>query len=134
MGELIDTSIWVDFFRHETPAPIRELARSLVTRAEVVTGEPIWLELLQGVPKKRLRLVENFFETVPMVSTPLSLWREALPLARACHEAGHPVSTLDVLIAALAAHHGLRLVTFDRDFGVLAEHAGVKMEIISRPP
>ena len=133
MGALIDTSVWIDAFHPKTPKSVKAMAINAIDRADAVLCEPVSLEFFSGVSDRELLRAENYLGTVPMLPTPSSLWREALPLLRTCLKNGHPVGPLDALIAVIALKNDATVITFDKDFLILQEHCGVAVEILSRP-
>ena len=102
----------------------REVTR-LLARAdsEVVTTAPVQMELLAGANgSAALRGLEAL--TAGLTSLPLEVDRDfhaAAAVYRAAREGGATVrSTVDCLIAVVAARHGAVVVHRDRDFEVLA--------------
>jgi predicted nucleic acid-binding protein len=132
MAAVIDTSVWVDLFHPKTPAPAREAARLAVERDDAALCEPVWLELLRGVPDANYSGVLRFLDTVPMLPTPPTLWADALKLARACFREGHPVSSMDTMIVSICSLHQAELVSFDQGFEPLTRIARVRLVLLTR--
>ena len=70
VGSLVDTSVWIDFFRGV--ASIKELLTKLIARDRVFTAGPVLFELLQGIRSSEERgevkealLSVNFLEITP---------------------------------------------------------------------
>lgn len=116
MEKIIDTSVWVDFFRPKTPHPLRELAASYIDEAKNYLCEPVYFELLSSPPKQFKKKLEFFLKQYPMITTPLTLWKEAVELSQACQAKRFTLGVMDLLIAQVAIHYQLPLVTFDKDF------------------
>lgn len=132
MEALIDTCVWVDFFRPKTPAWIRAMASAAINRPDAVICEPVRLELLRGVPAGSESRPARFLATLPLLPTPRELWSEALRHAQACTKGGLTPSTIDLLIATVAVHHRACLVTFDEDFVRMAAHLPLQVEYLDR--
>ena len=132
MVTLIDTSVWVDFFRAATPVPIRDAARKSIVSPDAATCEPVMFELLRSCPSKQRPLVQAHLATMPTLSTPASLWAEAARLGELCHDKGFQAGSLDLLIASLCIHHGAEIVTFDADFGAISNFSPLKVRLIER--
>jgi len=132
VASLIDTSVWIDAFHARTPTAIRLVAATAINRPDAVICDPICLELLRGVPEREVARVERHLATVPMLPSPSSLWRDAIPLLRACARRGNFVNTLDGLIAAVALNHRATIVTFDSDFLLLQEVSELQVEFLPR--
>jgi predicted nucleic acid-binding protein len=120
---LVDTSVWIEVFRHAD-------RRSAVDVEEVVTCLPVVQEVLQGFRDERaFRIAREAMLALPMVESPLpvEVVEEAVGLYRAARRGGFTVrSGVDCLIAACALRHGLTVLHHDRDFDVLARVSALK--------
>lgn len=133
MAALIDTSVWIDAFHPKSPDEVKGLAAAAIDRADAVLCEPVYLEFFRGVPDSETKRAQGFLSTLPMLPTPPTLWRDALPLLRTCAKKGSTINILDALIAVIALKHAATVVTFDRDFLSLQQHCGVSVEFLQRP-
>ncbi len=117
---LVDTSVWVESFRH----PSRLRLEGLVDFDEIVTCLPVIQEVLQGFRDERaFRLARESMLALPIVESPLSLGvvEEAVGLYRMARRQGRTVrSSIDCIIAACALRHGLVVLHRDRDYPTLA--------------
>lgn len=122
---LVDTSVWIEFFRR---AP-RADPRALLDVDEVVTCPPVVQEVLQGFRDEwAFRLARASMLALPIVDAPLPLARfeEAAQLYRTARRAGLTLrSGVDCLIAASAIRHQLTVLHADRDFPKLARVAAL---------
>ena len=118
---LVDTSVWVEFFRK----PSRVDLPTVVDLDEVVTCLPVLQEVLQGFREEAaFALARDAMLALPMVEAPLQqeVFEEAVGLYRRARTQGLTVrSSVDCLIAACALRHGLTVLHRDRDFGFLAQ-------------
>ena len=73
------------------------------------------------------------FDTLPLLPTPSSLWKDAAKLGQDCRKHGTTPGWPDLLIAALAIHHNAEIVTFDAGFVDIAPAAPLRVELLSRP-
>ncbi len=63
---LMDTSVWVEFFRQNS-AYVDEI-RALLERQKVITIEPVFSELLYGVRnKKEKELIQSYWMVLPRI-------------------------------------------------------------------
>jgi predicted nucleic acid-binding protein len=117
---LVDTSVWVEFFRKPQGIDLP----AVLDLEEVVTCLPVLQEVLQGFREEgAFVLARDSMLALPMVEAPLrqELFEEAVALYRRARAAGVTVrSSVDCLIAACALRHGLTVLHRDRDFGLLA--------------
>ena len=126
---LVDTSVWIDFFRN-TPSPEAQwLDRSLGDEILVV-GDLILAEVLQGFKHDR-----GFNDAKRMLGrlAQVVIGGEALAIEaarnyRRLRSKGVTVrGTIDVLIATRCLADDLRLLHSDRDFDAVATHLGLRV-------
>lgn len=118
---LVDTSAWIHFLR-----PNGDRVTQQRVAASLEAGTARWcamvrLELWNGARgDHEKRLLREFERLVPELATSEAVWHRADDLARRCRAAGVTVPATDVLIQAVAAHHGAILEHADEDFTRLA--------------
>ncbi len=119
----VDTSVWSLAYRRDSPSTSPEvtaLRAALVAGAEVFTCGMVLLELLRGfVPASAQRRIVRDLGSVELLEPARGDYIAAAELANQCRRAGVQITSVDALIAHLAIHHGLTLLSTDRDF----EHA-----------
>lgn len=124
---LVDTSVWIDFFR-PSPGPAGvELAR-MIERAEsfALTGV-IVSEILQGVDHEVERM-EQYLSLWDLIEPRgFATYREAASIFRAGRSKGIALKTVDTLIAAIALEHRATLFSLDKDFARIAGITPLKL-------
>ena len=105
----------------------------VLNRQDAVICEPIWFELLRQAPRTERTGIEKRLLTFPMLSTPADLWRKATSFGQQCRDEGVNAGVTDLIIATLCRHHKAALVTFDRQFLLLAGVIGFESELLQRP-
>ncbi len=126
---LIDSSVWIDFFRGRETATTSVL-QGLVRQGAAAVGDLILAEVLQGFDRDDLytRALEGF-TAVPVVA----ISDEDIALLAAAHHRwlrrrGVTIrKTIDTLIATRCIADGLVLLHNDRDFTPFAEHLGLQV-------
>jgi len=115
VGSLVDTSVWIDFFRGV--ASVKELLTKLIGRDRVFTAGPILFELLQGIksPEERGQVKEallamNFLDITP------EDWEGAALVSRELRSKGVTIPMTDLLLAQLAKAHDLEIISLDPHF------------------
>lgn len=117
---LVDTSVWVDFFK-ASPNPAVERLKTLLTAGtEIGLTATILQEILQGTTDDRqFAKYRSYFETQP-IYLPRDPIETAITAARIyfdCRRRGITVrSSNDCLIAQTAVEHDLILLHNDEDF------------------
>ncbi len=133
MGALIDTCVWIDFFHPKSTKALRQKAADQIDREDAVLCEPVFAEIFHGLPASKTGRVIEHLQTVPLLSTPSSLWQETAEFIRACTNHGRPVGTMDAVIAVIAKTHSVEVVTFDRGFEPFRDYCDVKLHLLNHP-
>ena len=133
MTLLLDTSLWIDFTRARSPAPLKQFIAPFVLDPQAHLAEPVRFELLRSARPEETRQLEAQFATLPTLPTPEDLWKRAIDLGQACRQVGRTVLSLDLLVAAVAVHHNAVLVSFDADFEAIASVSELRLQRLERP-
>lgn len=133
MTLLLDTSLWIDFTRTRSPAPLKQFIAPFVLDPEAHLAEPVRFEMLRSARPDETRQLKAQFDTLPTLSTPADLWQRAIDLGQACRQIGQTVLSLDLLVAAVALHHNALLVSFDADFETIASVSELRLQRLERP-
>ena len=125
---LVDSSVWIDFFRNRPTAQAEWLDRNLGVEGFVV-GDLILAEVLQGFKDAKgfneARRLLAHLQQVAIGGTELAV--EAARNYRKLRGKGVTVrGTVDVLIATRCIADGLRLLHSDRDFQAFETHLGLR--------
>jgi predicted nucleic acid-binding protein len=124
---LVDTSVWVEFFRRPNKIDLESLAAA----EEFVTCPPVIQEVLQGFREERAyRTARDAMLALPVLESPMEIevFLEAAELYRRAGRAGVTVrSSVDCLIAACALRHDIEVYHFDRDYDALSRVAALRV-------
>jgi predicted nucleic acid-binding protein len=128
---LVDTSAWAEFLRGTGSDTHRVVRHLLESEVPLHTTDVVVMEVLAGARDddhhQRLRRLLARCEHLPVAG--LASYEAAAGLYRACRQAGETVRALtDCLIGAVALSAGVAVLHNDRDFDILAQHAGVPAE------
>ena len=128
---LVDTSAWIEFLRGTGSDTHRAVRHLLEDGAPLHTTDVVMMEVLAGARDEdhhqQLRRLLASCAYLP-VDGPAD-YEAAAGLYRACRQAGETVRALtDCLIGAVALRADVSVLHNDRDFDVLARHAGVRAE------
>jgi len=120
VGILVDTSVWSLALRRDQPPDTPELAildNAIESGSDIYSTGFILQELLQGFsgPKAQSLIVDRF-AAIPMLVPETTDYVEAAGLRNQCRRKGIQVGTIDALIAQLALHYDLSVLTTDKDF------------------
>lgn len=126
---LVDSSVWIDFFRNKPSLQAEWLDRNLGTEGLVV-GDLILAEVLQGFTDDKgfeeARRLLGRLQQVNIGGVKLAI--AAARNYRRLRSVGVTVrGTMDVLIATRCLSDGLRLLHGDRDFDGFEKHLGLRV-------
>jgi predicted nucleic acid-binding protein len=126
---LVDSSVWIDYFRGVTSPETDQLDALLVMEA-LLTGDLIVAEVLQGFS------AESEFNTArQLMTTRLSVVSlvgpdnavQAARNYRALRAQGVTIrKTIDTLIATYCIENGVSLLFSDRDFNPFVDYLGLR--------
>ena len=126
---LVDSSVWIDYFRGE-PTPQADLLDALLGKEPLAVGDLILAEVLQGFQDERdfdkARQLLLSFEMVEIGGRDV-----AIQAARNFQILqGHGITvrkTIDTLIATRCIQSGLTLLHSDKDFDPFVTHLGLRV-------
>ncbi len=133
MPTLIDTSLWIDFTRLRSPRVLKQFIAPYILDPEAHLAEPITFEVLRHATSAEARQLAQQFQLMPTLATPAQLWSLAADLGQASRQKSISVHSLDLLIATVAIHHGVEVITFDGDFQKIASVSKLQVKLLKRP-
>lgn len=121
---LVDTSVWIDFFRASDLPHVQRLEKFIDLGENIALCGVILTEILQGIRDEstyhRTRSYLEFLRFLPMTQ---EVFIEAAQIYRSLRAKGITVrKPLDCMIAATALVHQAQLLHNDRDFMAIAQH------------
>jgi predicted nucleic acid-binding protein len=124
---LVDSSVWIDHLRNTVTRQVSQL-RSLVSSEELLVGDLILCEVLQGLStNEEAALVEEAlreFEIVSLVNPELAV--KAASNYRFLRSRGFTVRrTIDLIIGTFCIERGHSLLHADRDFSPMERLLGL---------
>ncbi|MDA0765216.1 MAG: PIN domain-containing protein [Verrucomicrobia bacterium] len=134
MARLIESSLWVDFTRRQSPVALKAIIHPWILDPLACLCEPIAFEILRHATPQERRWIKAQFDTLPLLPTPIQLWRNAARLGQRCRDQGINAGSLDLIIASLAIHHDAELITFDADYLAIARASTLRVQLLSRKP
>ena len=122
---LVDSSVWVDFFRSSPGSAGGELRRMIDESEPFALTGVVAAEVLQGLTRDA-RVIEGFLSQWEMLEpTGFETYRTAAAIYRSARAKGISLTTIDTLIASIALEHNASVFTLDRDFSRIAQIAGL---------
>lgn len=125
---LVDSSVWIDYFRGTT-TPQAEKLDLLLGNQPIATGDLILTEVLQGFVSDRdfnqAKKLMTSLVIVDLAGQTMAI--QAAKNFRVLRALGITVrKTIDTVIATRCIESGLPLLYSDRDFDPFVEHLGLR--------
>src|SRR5947208_2952007 len=79
---LIDSTLWVDYFRSKTPLSVKQQIIQFVDAAEAALCEPVRFEIVRAALRRERSRIELAFATLPLLPSPSNLWQAAALLGQ----------------------------------------------------
>ena len=121
---LVDTSIWLDFFRNRSTQAVIQFEEILERNLLFGISGLIYQEVLQGADSEEdLAKLQTYLQTQKFYhpQDPIVSYHHAARLYFRCRRKGITIrSTIDCFVAQIAIEHHLRLLHNDRDFAQMA--------------
>lgn len=132
---LVDSSVWIDYFRGKQTSQTDRL-HALLGDEPVATGDLVLAEVLQGFGSaqdfNQGKKLLTSLPTVALVGEDIAI--QAAKNFRTLRSLGITVrKTIDTLIATSCIEKGLVLLYSDKDFDPFVEHLGLQTAL-SAPP
>jgi len=127
---LVDTSVWINFFKGQETASSLFLKNNLANII-IATCPVIIQEVLQGVlHDKEFKKVSSYFNTLTrLTGNPYEMAHEAAALCRDIRKKGFTIrKPNDCLIATYALKNKVRLLHDDKDFHFIAMNSSLLVQ------
>jgi len=129
---LVDTSVWLEFFRVQD-SPYAEALDRLLEDEQVCTTALIKAEIIPGARTPRqFRELKDYFDALPLAREPASLWEEIIDVQFRLKRMGiNGINIPDLIIAVVANANGKVVFTKDSDFRLIQR--GLPIELLECP-
>ena len=126
---IVDTTVWIDFFRGNDTPTTEMLQQMLNAGEDICICGVILTEVLQGIREDaEHKEVASRFETFLFLPMHHQTFVNAAQLYRTLRRRGITIrNAVDCMIAAVAIEHDVPLLHNDRDFNPIAEHCGLRV-------
>lgn len=127
---LVDTNIWIRAVQKNGDLMAKVALETLLEEGEAAFCGPVKLEFLGAVRLEHRKRFDTLFASVTNLPADESIWDDAIKIARRVYdETRFTMPWNDMLIAAIALRHDVRVYSLDRHFAVLANVVGIKLYI-----
>jgi predicted nucleic acid-binding protein len=117
---LVDTSVWLEFFRIKG-APYGQTLDRLLEEERVCTTNLIKAEIIPGArTPKQFHELKDYFDALPLVTEPSSLWDDIIETQFHLKRKGiNGISIPDLIIAVVTTANQKTLFSKDSDFKLI---------------
>ncbi|HEY4246937.1 MAG TPA: PIN domain nuclease [Lacunisphaera sp.] len=124
MKVLVDTTVWIDFFRGANSEKVASLEEAIQSREDICCCGFVLAEVLQGIRnEKELVSTKRLFEGLIYLEDDRSTFELAATIYRELRRKGTTIrNSIDCLIAATVIQHGAALLENDRDYKFIDQH------------
>jgi predicted nucleic acid-binding protein len=125
---LVDTSVWLEFFRVRE-SPYADALDRLLEEGRVCTANLIKAEIIPGArTPKQFRELKEYFDVLPLATEPASLWEEIMDAQFRLKRTGiNGISVPDLIIAVVAKANEKVIFTKDSDFRLIQRVVPVEL-------
>ena len=113
---LIDTSVWIDYFRDKSSL-ISGKVDKILSEANVYVPKIVLAELIQQAKsEKEISVIEDSFDVFNIIDQKEDTWIKAGKLSYSLKKKGINVNLTDCYIAVIAREYGCKIFTLDEHF------------------
>jgi hypothetical protein len=124
MRILVDTSVWVDFFRGAETEQVEKLEGYIGQREDLCACGFVLAEVLQGIrEEKQFAATKRRFEDMIYLEDDRSTFELGAGIYRELRRKGTTIrNSIDCLIAAVVVQNGVRLLENDPGYHFIDQH------------
>lgn len=124
MKILVDTTVWIDFFRGVQSPKVATLGQAIQAREDICCCGFVLTEVLQGIREdKELGTTKRLFEGLIYLYDDRSTFELGAAIYRELRRKGCTIrNSIDCLIAATVVQHDVAFLENDRDYQFIDQH------------
>lgn len=124
---LIDTSVWIDFFRKKG-SHVSALVQEYLKNGRACWAGPIIIELYQGAKtQKEVQVLEDLLGTISYIEITMAYYHKAGIISQKAARNGKSFSVIDMIIAIVAHEEHISLFSLDTHFQEISEYCTLSL-------
>lgn len=125
---LVDSSVWIEFFRHPD-APVSQTLDVLLSHRLVCTTGVIKAEIVPGTRSaKDFRRLRRLFDALPLAPEREGFWSHVIRFRRRLYLKGvSDIGIPDLIVATVAIQNRKLVFTTDEDFVRITPHIPIRL-------
>jgi predicted nucleic acid-binding protein len=131
---LLDTSVWARLRDGRISGSAAERIYDQVERGELALTEPLLLEMRNSARDGAdFKLLAEELDAMPLLTLEARAVRRSLDAQAqlaALPDVSHRVKPIDLLVAAVAEHHGSAVFHYDADYQLLADRTDLTFDSV----
>lgn len=125
---LIDSSLWIEYFRPKGSSKVKALLRDLLQKEEALICGIVLIEVLRGARGNAdFEMLQESLSALPEIAIDEDVLKRAARWGYEMDRKGKLVSTTDLIISACAFDHAT-LLHADSDFELIASQVDLNQE------
>ena len=126
---LVDTSVWIDFFKNKDTAQVVMLENSIKDNRDICICGVILSEVLQGIrDNKQFARTKAYFMNLIFLPMDFSTCIKAAEIYRHLCQMGITIrKPIDCMIAAVSIQQNILLLHNDKDFDFIEKYSELKI-------
>lgn len=126
---LVDTSVWIQFFRKKD-SPVSSRLRNYLESNQVYCTGPVVVELYQGAKAVgEIDIINQLLDTVHYVEITRSHYHHAAKISYEAARKGQVFSVVDLILAVAAHAEQLKLFTLDTHFKEISRFCPLVLDL-----
>ena len=126
---LIDTSVWIRYFKNES-ASFSGTVDDILSKQEVFVPKIVIAELIQGSRSEReVSIIEDFANAFNIIDQKEDTWIKAGKISFSLRRKGRTVNLTDCYIAVTAQEHGCQIFSLDEHFKEIRKALNIQLMI-----
>jgi predicted nucleic acid-binding protein len=129
---LVDTSVWIDYFRKKEPA--YGVVSELLREDRICSIGIVLAKLLQGAKSmKEVAVIKDFIHVFEFLPETPQVWQQAGELSFHLRGKGRAVGLSDCFIAVMSKQYNAALLAFDADFTAIKDEMNLSLYPVRGP-
>lgn len=127
---LIDSSIWIEFFRKSGAPNSKAKVQSLLRDGEGAYACPTYFELLVGAREGEVNYIKEILSSVHREIFRPHHWESAAELMKRLRKKGYTLARGDIFLSAVALETGWPILCADRHFDTIRDEGDSRLQVI----
>jgi predicted nucleic acid-binding protein len=115
---MLDTSVWIDALRGQTPQNIT-VTKALLNDDRIFICGPVLFEIKRGLRPPDRKKILPLLDALIRLSVDEPIWDAAGDLDASLRKKGITIPPMDIIIAQVCLHHEVSLFTLDEHFHLI---------------